>query len=114
MARLIAKSSVLFQSRMFKPGDFLPASDPIMRDAWLEAGTAVLEADPDEIAAAEAEAKEKSDAEAAEADAKAKADAEAAEKKAKAAAAVKAKTEASIAAVKAKSAADAKAKTGKK
>ncbi|PKM72843.1 MAG: hypothetical protein CVU91_07395 [Firmicutes bacterium HGW-Firmicutes-16] len=50
MPRLIAKSSVLYQSRMYSPGDPLPANDPVMRDAWLEAGTAVLADDTEEAA----------------------------------------------------------------
>lgn len=50
MPRLIAKCSVLYQSRMYSPGDPLPANDPVMRDAWLEAGTAVLENDPTDAA----------------------------------------------------------------
>ncbi len=82
MSKLIAKSTVLYQSRMYAPGDPLPAHDTVMRDAWLEAGTAVLVDDPDEVA--EVEVKAKADAEAAEAEAKAKADAEAAEAEAKA------------------------------
>lgn len=51
MPRLIAKSSVLYQSRMYSPGDPLPANDPVMRDAWIEAGTAVFADDQDEVAA---------------------------------------------------------------
>lgn len=42
MSILLAKCPVLYQSRIYAPGNPLPANDPVMRDAWLEAGTAVL------------------------------------------------------------------------
>jgi len=48
MSKLIAKCPVLYQSRMYAPGDPLPAHDPVMSDAWLEAGTAVLVNEPED------------------------------------------------------------------
>lgn len=40
---LIARMSVLYLSRLYKVGDELPTSDPVMVQAWLEAGSAVWE-----------------------------------------------------------------------
>ena len=42
MQRLTAQTSILFESKMYKPGDELPVKNPAMVEAWLEAGTAVL------------------------------------------------------------------------
>lgn len=39
--KLIAKTYILFESRNYKPGEELPAHNPGMVEAWLEAGTAV-------------------------------------------------------------------------
>lgn len=41
MQRLTAKASILFKSKIYKPGEELPAKNPDMVEAWLEAGTAV-------------------------------------------------------------------------
>ena len=41
--KLIARVSVLYLSRLYKVGDELPTSDPVMVQAWLEAGSAVWE-----------------------------------------------------------------------
>lgn len=38
--RLIAVSSILFESHLYKPGDELPTHNLEMNDAWIEAGTA--------------------------------------------------------------------------
>ena len=42
MRRLTAKTSILFESKMYKPGEELPVKNPAMVEAWLEAGTAVF------------------------------------------------------------------------
>ena len=36
----IAQAYILYNSTQYKPGDVLPANDPEMLAAWLEAGTA--------------------------------------------------------------------------
>lgn len=41
MQILIAKKSILFENRIYAPGDKLPAHNSVMVEAWLEAGTAV-------------------------------------------------------------------------
>ena len=41
MQKLTAKTSILFESKLYHPGDELPANNPAMVEAWLEAGTAV-------------------------------------------------------------------------
>lgn len=38
--QLIAVSSILFESHMYKPGDVLPAHNAEMNAAWIDAGTA--------------------------------------------------------------------------
>ena len=43
MERLIAVNPILYLSRQYKVGDEIPASDPVMVQAWLEAGSAVWE-----------------------------------------------------------------------
>lgn len=40
MKALTAKRAVLYQGRMYEPGDTLPAGDSRMVEAWLEAGSA--------------------------------------------------------------------------
>lgn len=42
MQRLTAKTSILFESKMYKPGEELPVKNPAMVEAWLAAGTAVF------------------------------------------------------------------------
>ena len=42
MERLRAKRPVLYQGRMYNPGEALPASDTKMVAAWLEAGSAEM------------------------------------------------------------------------
>ena len=37
---LIAQTYILYNSKHYKPGDVLPANDPDMLAAWIEAGTA--------------------------------------------------------------------------
>lgn len=46
MERLIATRPVLYQGRMYEPGDALPAYDAKMVDAWQRAGSAKLTAPP--------------------------------------------------------------------
>lgn len=41
MQRLTAKQSILFESKMYAPGDELPTKDAGMVEAWLAADTAV-------------------------------------------------------------------------
>ena len=41
MQKLTAKVSILFESKLYAPGATLPANNPVMVEAWLEAGTAV-------------------------------------------------------------------------
>ena len=41
MQRLTARQSILFESKMYAPGDELPTKNAAMVDAWLAAGTAV-------------------------------------------------------------------------
>ncbi len=50
MEKLIAKSSILFESHIYAPGDELPRHDAAMEKAWLDAGTAIVK--PDETAKA--------------------------------------------------------------
>lgn len=40
MKRLLAKRKVLYLSKEYQPGEELPASDPIMVEAWLQANSA--------------------------------------------------------------------------
>ena len=54
MKRLTAQTSILFESKMYKPGDELPVKNPAMVEAWLEAGTAVLIDDEQKKAPAKA------------------------------------------------------------
>lgn len=42
MVKLTARRPVLYQGRMYEPGDTLPAHDTRMVEAWLEAGTAEM------------------------------------------------------------------------
>lgn len=42
MQRLTAKTSILFESKIYNPGEELPVKNPAMVEAWLAAGTAVF------------------------------------------------------------------------
>lgn len=42
MQVLTAQTSILFESKMYKQGEELPVKNPVMVEAWLAAGTAVL------------------------------------------------------------------------
>ena len=41
MQRLTAQQSILFESKIYAPGNELPTKDAAMVEAWLAAGTAV-------------------------------------------------------------------------
>ena len=41
MQVLTAKNSILFESKIYAPGDKLPTHNAVMLEAWLTAGTAV-------------------------------------------------------------------------
>lgn len=41
MKELVAKQSILFESKLYGIGEKLPTKNPEMTEAWLEAGTAV-------------------------------------------------------------------------
>lgn len=45
MKKLIAKRDILYQNRMYAPGEALPAAEGRMTDAWLRAGSAVWQED---------------------------------------------------------------------
>ena len=46
MKQLIAKRSILYQNRIYAPGQALPAADGQMAEAWLRAGSAAWQEDP--------------------------------------------------------------------
>lgn len=46
MKQLIAKRSILYQNRIYAPGEALPAADGRMAEAWLRAGSAAWKEDP--------------------------------------------------------------------
>lgn len=56
MARLTATRSVLYQNRLYQPGDELPQHDTAMVSAWLEAGSAKRETEAAPAASAPAPA----------------------------------------------------------
>lgn len=45
MKKLIAKRDILYQNRMYAPGESLPAAEGRMTDAWLRAGSAAWQED---------------------------------------------------------------------
>ena len=45
MKQLIAKRPILYQNRMYAPGEALPAADGCMTGAWLRAGSAAWQED---------------------------------------------------------------------
>lgn len=45
MRKLIAQQHILFESKMYAPGEELPVKNPDMVQAWLDAGTAVYDDD---------------------------------------------------------------------
>ena len=46
---LIAKRPILHLAKLYHMGDELPTSDPVMLDAWLDAGSAEWQKDPAEV-----------------------------------------------------------------
>ena len=50
MKALTAKRAVLYQGRMYEPGDTLPAGDSRMVEAWLQAGSAAWTGEAEEPA----------------------------------------------------------------
>ena len=46
---LIAKRPILHLAKLYHVGDELPTSDPVMFDAWLDAGSAEWQKDPAEV-----------------------------------------------------------------
>lgn len=46
---LIAKRPILHLAKLYHVGDELPTSDPVMLDAWLDAGSAEWQKDPAEV-----------------------------------------------------------------
>lgn len=45
MKQLIAKRSILYQNRIYAPGEALPAADGKLAEAWLRAGSAAWQED---------------------------------------------------------------------
>ena len=45
---LIAKRPILHLAKLYRAGDKLPTSDPVMLQAWLDAGSAEWQKDPEE------------------------------------------------------------------
>lgn len=43
MKKLIAKRLILYQGRNYNIGEAIPATDPVMTEAWLKAGSAAWE-----------------------------------------------------------------------
>lgn len=41
MQKLTAQKSILFENRIYAPGEEIPTKNPVMVEAWLAAGTAV-------------------------------------------------------------------------
>ena len=52
---LIAKRPILHLAKLYHVGDELPTSDPVMLDAWLDAGSAEWQKDPAEVEEAPAD-----------------------------------------------------------
>ena len=46
---LIEKRPILHLAKLYHVGDELPTSDPVMLDAWLDAGSAEWQKDPAEV-----------------------------------------------------------------
>lgn len=47
---LIAKRPILHLAKLYRAGDELPTFDPVMLQAWLDAGSAEWQKDPEEVA----------------------------------------------------------------
>lgn len=60
MRKLIAKTQILYMDKVYGIGDELPASDPVMPQAWLDAGSAEWHAEKKKKKAAKPTAPEPS------------------------------------------------------
>lgn len=60
---LIAKRPILHLAKLYHVGDELPTSDPVMLDAWLEAGSAEWQKDPAEVEEVPADKQQEEDQE---------------------------------------------------
>ena len=49
MKVLTAQKSILFESKLYNPGDELPTKNAVMTEAWLAAGTAVWIGDDEPV-----------------------------------------------------------------
>lgn len=60
---LIAKRPILHLAKLYHVGDGLPTSDPVMLDAWLDAGSAEWQKDPAEVEEVPADKQQEEDQE---------------------------------------------------
>ena len=60
---LIAKRPILHLAKLYHVGDELPTSDPVMLDAWLDAGSAEWQKDPTEVEEVPADKQQEEDQE---------------------------------------------------
>ena len=61
---LIAKRPILHLAKLYHVGDELPTSDPVMLNAWLDAGSAEWQKDPAEVEEVPADKQQEEDQEA--------------------------------------------------
>ena len=60
---LIAKRPILHLAKLYHVGDELPTSDPVMLNAWLDAGSAEWQKDPTEVEEVPADKQQEEDQE---------------------------------------------------
>lgn len=60
---LIARRPILHLAKLYHVGDELPTSDPVMLDAWLDAGSAEWQKDPAEVEEVPADKQQEEDQE---------------------------------------------------
>lgn len=60
---LIAKRPILHLAKLYHVGDELPTSDPVMLDAWLDAGSAEWQKDPAKVEEVPADKQQEEDQE---------------------------------------------------
>ncbi len=60
---LIAKRPILHLAKLYHVGDELPTSDPVMLNAWLDAGSAEWQKDPAEVEGVPADKQQEEDQE---------------------------------------------------
>lgn len=60
---LIAKRPILHLAKLYHVGDELPTSDPVMLNAWLDAGSAEWQKDPAEVEKVPADKQQEEDQE---------------------------------------------------